>query len=196
MYFVVLVSSRGRMSNLSRVGFVTMHASRQSLSSKPLVLAGITHGSAPKVQNTALIHLLAKIFHRVRLEEPKAGWAMRLVIRLPFNHGRSRSKLIVIVTQSLLQNQEGKRFMQDTGSLTCTMFTHASTPSFDPSTYMIPGGPWLFNNTKTACLPAACLSLATFLRLVICCVRIRAFHVAATFPRLIRRIKISNIIAL
>jgi hypothetical protein len=58
--------------------------------------------------------------------------------------------------------------------LTWTSLTHWFTPSSLPSTYITPGGPPLRSRTKTSWKVAACLSLATFFRLVMWCVRINA----------------------
>lgn len=62
---------------------------------------------------------------------------------------------------------------------TCTAPTHSSTLSRLPSTYMIPGDPPLLSKTNSVRPAAPCFSLATFLRLVMWCVRMRAFHTEA-----------------
>src|ERR1700760_2357456 len=65
------------------------------------VIAGIAHAFSPPGQYTALSHLTAEVFHRLRLEKSSAWHIVGINSSLSLNLGGSRGEMVVFISQLL-----------------------------------------------------------------------------------------------
>lgn len=135
------------------------------------------HRFPPPSIDAALLHLTAKVFDSVAFEKTGPLQLLGVWRVLATHRGTASDELIIFVSQILEQSSAHDairdRHLLDY-RLTLTSLTHWFTPSSLPSTYITPGGPPLRRRTNTSWKVAACLSLATFFREVMWCVRINA----------------------